>query len=220
MGIFQRMSSLFRSSVNAKIDKMTDPAKEVELLVTEMEDQVRKGRAVVVKARASEKLLGTKVADLEKQVASLTQRAEAAVSSGDDALARRALEQRMSVEEILAEARRDRQEAAAYAAKLQSSLEAMEARVREYKMRKGTIQAKAKMARPVTTPGSVDAFEEFDRMTGRIDDAEVAADAERELDRDAQDREVARKIDRLAGTSAVDDRLAALKEKMARKDGE
>jgi phage shock protein A len=227
MGIFSRMSNLFRSKANAAIDQMSDPAKEVEQLILEMEDQLRQARAETVKCKATEKLCAQRVTDLEKRVASWGERAEAAVHHGDDTLAREALSQRMQAEEELAQARRELGEARTYASKLAEMLPELERRLTQYRLRKGTIKAKATMAKRDLKPGSTDAFEDFDRMAGKVDDAETEVEVHRELADDRQrDAELSAKIERAAkqptATAAASDpvaeRLAALKEKMGKKE--
>ena len=56
MGIFDRVSKLIKSNTNSAIDKMQDTSKEVEQLVVEMEDQLRKARLETQKGMAAEKL--------------------------------------------------------------------------------------------------------------------------------------------------------------------
>lgn len=227
MGIFSRMSNLFRSKANAAIDQMSDPAKEVEQLIMEMEDQLRQARAETVKCKATEKLCAQRVTDLEKRVANWGDRAEAAVHQGDDTLAREALSQRMQTEEELAQARRELAESRAYASKLAEMLPELEKRLAQYRLRKGTIKAKATMAKRDLKPGSADAFEDFDRMAGKVDDAETEVEVHRELADDRQrDAELSAKIERASkslpasatGSDPVADRLAALKEKMGKKE--
>ncbi|HEX2568273.1 MAG TPA: PspA/IM30 family protein [Polyangia bacterium] len=225
MGIFSRMSNLFRSKANAAIDQMSDPAKEVEQIIIEMEDQLRQARAETVKCKATEKLCAQRVTDLERRVASWNERAEAAVQHGDDTLAREALSQRMLAEEELAGGRRELAEARAYASKLAEMLPELERRLATYRLRKGTIKAKATMAKRDLQPGSTDAFDEFNRMAGKVDDAETEVEAHRELADDRQrDAELSASIERAARLPAaaasdpIAERLAALKEKMGKKE--
>jgi phage shock protein A len=227
MGIFSRMSNLFRSKANAAIDQMSDPAKEVEQLILEMEDQLRQARAETVKCKATEKLCAQRVTELEKRVVSWGERAEAAVHHGDDTLAREALSQRMLAEEELVQARRELVETRTYASKLAEMLPELEKRLAQYRLRKGTIKAKATMAKRDLQPGSTDAFEEFDRMAGKVDDAETEVEVHRELADDRQrEAELTASIERAAKHSTapaaaadpVAERLAALKEKMGKKE--
>ncbi len=224
MGIFDRMSRLIKGSANAKIDKMTDPAKELEQLILEMEEEIRKGRAETTKMMATQKRMAARIVELGKQSAVWSERAEAAVRAGDDELAKQALERRQETEEQLAEARHEEKEAARYAQDLQDSLKRNDARLREIKMKKGTIKAKVANRKGVDV--SAEALDEFDRISGKVDDAESEVEAEAELADElggqAKDEETEAKFVALAkkGGGDVDDRLAALKKKMAEKTEE
>jgi phage shock protein A len=223
MGIFSRFSKMVKSNVNAKIDKATDPAKEIDQLILEMEGELRKGREETQKMMASEKRCTARVAELEKQSQVWTERAEAAVRAGDDGLAKQALERRISVEEDLAGAREELKETQQYVADLHDSLKKNTERLREVKMKKGTI--KAKVATHKGGDVRAEALDEFERVAGKVDDEEsqVEADAElaSEMSSQARDSEVERKfveMEKKGGTgSAIDDRLAALKAKMEKK---
>ena len=219
MGFFGRISRVIRGKANATLDKLTDPVKEVEHLVNEMEEQVRIARAETVKVKATEKLCAQHVADLEKQVAAWGERAETAVRAGDDDLAKKALEQRATLEQELATGRRELADSTMYAGKLRDNLGELERKIKKYKMKKGTIQAKAQMGKKTLEPGATDAFEEFERMAGKVDESEFEADAQIEMaSSDAKEEDLAQRIDRAAGAagkgSPMDDRLAALKAQM------
>jgi phage shock protein A len=57
MSILARLSTLVKSNVNDLIDKMQDPAKEIDQLVLDMEDSVRQARGEVATCMAEEKRL-------------------------------------------------------------------------------------------------------------------------------------------------------------------
>jgi phage shock protein A len=218
MGILDRMSSLFKSNVNAAIDKVSDPGKQVEQLILEMEEQERLARGETVTAKATQKRAATRITELEKEVRRWTERAEAALNAGDEGLARSALERREAIEADLLEARREHKEAAQYAEELEAALAKLGARVREYRMKKGTIKAKASMGkRHTTVDSSTDAFDDFQRMSDKVEDGEAAVEAEAalaDLSTTEKDAEVEQKFKKLAAHSSVDDRLAALKKKL------
>ena len=47
MGILDRLSTLVKSNVNDLVDRMQDPAKEIDQLVLDMEDSLRQARSEV-----------------------------------------------------------------------------------------------------------------------------------------------------------------------------
>lgn len=236
MGIFDRMGRVISSNFNALLDKAEDPEKSVELTLQEMQEQIRAGRAEVVRSVAAEKQLRRKVEELDEDVERWSKRAELAVKHGDDKLAREALLQkkRLTDERDRAEALRGEQRT--NAVEMKKELERMEQKVDEFKARKGTLIAKARQAKEGfegggdATSSSSPAFAEFRRMEEQLEGVEAAVSAQKEVE-DAlrgpggmSRDEVERKFRQLESTgkysddeeggSDVDDELAALKRKV------
>jgi phage shock protein A len=90
-------------------------------------------------------------------------------------------------------------------------------------MRKETLkaQARAQKSRDSGT-GPTEAFQRFDKLATDVDvkEAEVAIDDElaQATHTDAKSLEVERKLDELGKSGDVEDRLAALKAKLQKKD--
>jgi phage shock protein A len=223
MGIFDRMSRLIKSNVNAKIDKVRDPAKEIEQIVLDLEEEMKKNRAETAKIMVSEKRLTARLGELEKQAATWNERAEMAVRAGDDALAREALERKIHTEQELAEAKEEAAEAKRYASEMREALKTNEARLKEIKMKKGAIKAKVATTKNVEV--SAQALDEFERVAGKVDDSEAEVEAHDELAelsrqsaKDAAVEEKFREIERKGtGGGELDQRLAALKAKLGTK---
>jgi phage shock protein A len=218
MGIFDRFSRLVKSNANAAagaVGKLQDTGKEVEQLVIEMEEALRKARRETTESMAAHKLAENRVAAAEREVAQWDRRAEEAVRAGDDDLAREALARAGEKKTALADTRREALEAARTSAARQEGLKRLEAKLREVKARKGTIKAKVALGKQQGL--SSDAMDEFERMADRIDDSESQGEAEGELaevlGRTPARAETEAKLARLDGGD-VDSRLAALKKKL------
>src|SRR4051812_33203018 len=97
MGIFDRMGKVISSNVNSLLDKAEDDKKLLELNLDEMDEQLKRGRQDVVAAVAAEKQLKKKREDLAGEGEKWEKRAELALKSGDEALAREALKQKKRV---------------------------------------------------------------------------------------------------------------------------
>jgi phage shock protein A len=221
MGILDRISRLVSSNVNAAIDKMSDPGKEIDQLILDMEQQLRKARQEVQTALAQEKRQRQRAEALAKSSREWEERAERAVRAGDDGLAREALARKAQIDGEGQEATRGLEEAQSYADNLAKSLKQLDVRIAEVKGRKETLKAKARAAKGVNPLGSA-AIDEFDRLHSKVD----AVDAEAELDdelakvrhEDSASREVERKLEDMSKNKDLDDRLAALKAKMDKKE--
>ena len=216
MGILGRLSSLIKSNVNDVIDSMQDPAKEIDQMVRDMEESSRQARTEVGQCLAAEKRLQKRVIDLEGEAADWVKRAETAIRAGDDGLAKEALLRKAEKEAERAETQKALQEQGVYADQLTQALKALDARLADIKLRQGTLRAKAranKKGSPLS--GRTSAFDDFDRMAGKIDAVEAEAGLDEELGgRSAESAAAGRKLDALAAQSTVDDALAELKKKL------
>ncbi|HEV3031674.1 MAG TPA: PspA/IM30 family protein [Polyangia bacterium] len=216
MGILGRLSTLIKSNVNDAIDGMQDPAKEIDQLVRDMEDSARQARAEVAQCMGEEKRLGKRVEALDGEIKTWTDRAESAVRAGDDPLAKEALRRRGEKDAERAETQKALHEQGVYVDQLATALRALEARVKDVKLRQGTLREKARAAKGVSPlSGKTTAFDDFERMSSKVDTVEAEAGLGDELDGRSDAAGAAeRKLDALAADSSVDDALAALKKKL------
>jgi phage shock protein A len=234
MGIFDRMGKVIQSNLNALLDKAEDDKKLIELNLDEMDGQIKAGHQEVVQAVAAEKQLKKKVDDLQADADRWDKRAELALKSGDEALAREALKQKKRVQAELANTEKSRGDQRDVALRMKEELERMKEKLAELKMRKGSIVARAQQARggsgaeQLGTKGGTSAFDNFRRMEEKIEgrEAEGAAMAEVEEslgkgekveDLEAKFRELERRSGGKGapdGGSDVDEELAALKKRI------
>jgi phage shock protein A len=216
MGILGRLSTLIKSNVNDAIDGMQDPAKEIDQMVRDMEDSARQARTEVAQCMGEEKRLQKRVEAIDGEIKTWTDRAESAVRAGDDNLAKEALRRRAEKEAERAETQKSLQEQGVYVDQLATALKALEARVQDVKLRQGTLREKARAAKGVSPlSGKTSAFDDFERMSSKIDSVEAEAGLADELEgRSAASAAAERKLKELAEGSTVDDALAALKKKL------
>jgi phage shock protein A len=216
MGILGRLSSLIKSNVNDVIDSMQDPAKEIDQMVRDMEESARQARTEVAQCLGDEKRLQKRVADLEGEAADWVKRAETAVRAGDDALAKEALKRKAEKDAERAETQKSLQEQGVYGDQLTQALKALDARLKDIKLRQGTLRAKARSTKKGAplSPRTA-AFDDFDRMAGRIDAVEAEAGLDEQLGgQSAESAAAERKLNDMAAQSSVDDALAELKKKL------
>ena len=144
MGIFDRMGKVIQSNLNALLDKAEDDKKLVELNLDEMDEQIKAGHKEVIRPLAADKQLTKKCDDLRADVQRWDHRAELALKSGDEALAREALKQKKRTTGR-ARGHRPRRAASSEAAalKMKEDLERMKQKLAELKLKRGTIVARA-----------------------------------------------------------------------------
>lgn len=234
MGIFDRMGRVISSNVNSLLDKAEDDPKLIAQALEDMSDQVRRARQEVVTQIATEKQLRKKADEKKADVERWDRRAELAVKSGDEALAREALVQKKKVIADAAAAESARVEARDTALKMKEELERMEKKVEELNMRKGTLAAKHAQARAGSTElgtgGGGSAFSAFRELEEKVEGREAQANAMSEVEEALRDGKTSkedleaqfRQLEHGGGTNkagekvpdAIDDELAALKKRL------
>ncbi|HEX3695022.1 MAG TPA: PspA/IM30 family protein [Polyangia bacterium] len=215
MGILGRLSTLIKSNVNDVIDAMQDPAKEIDQMVRDMEDSARQARSEVAACMAGEKQLQKRIEGLAVEGKSWEDRAATAVRAGDDALAKEALIRKGQKDAEKAEAEKSFREQQVYVDQLTSGLRALEARVKDVKLRQGSLREKARASKSTSGLGGTSAFDDFERMSTKIEAVEAEASLTDELGgRTAESAAAERKLNEMAQKSSVDDALAELKKKL------
>ncbi len=228
MGIFDRMGKVIQSNLNALLDKAEDDKKLVGLNLEEMDEQIKSGHKEVISALAADKQLAKKVDELRADVQRWDHRAELALKSGDEALAREALKQKKRTTGELEITDRARGEQQAAALKMKEDLERMKQKLAELKLKRGTIVARAVQARSgagaenLGAKGGSSAFDNFRRMEEKIEgrEAEGAAMAEVEeaIGKGPKNEDLEAKFRELekqgGATTDIDDELAALKKRI------
>jgi phage shock protein A len=232
MGIFDRMGRIIGSNLNALLDKAEDDKKLIELNLDEMDGQVKAGHLEIVQAVAAEKQLQKRCDDLAVDVGRWDRRAELALRSADEPLAREALNQKRRIAGDLAVAQRARDEQHDAAERMKGELENMKQKLSELRLRKGTLAARAAQARSgsgadrLGAKGGSSAFDNFRRMEEKVEGRELAGRAMEEVEDAlgkgprADDLEAKfRALERQAGQTSsepggVDDELAALKKRI------
>src|SRR6185295_16493449 len=147
MGILGRLSTLIKSNLNDAIDGMQDPAKELDQMVRDMEESARQARSEVATCMGEEKRLQKRVEAIDGEIKTWSDRAEKAVRAGDDNLAKEGLRRRAEKEAERAETQKTLQEQGVYVDQLAASLKALEARVKDVKLRQGTLRERARAAK-------------------------------------------------------------------------
>lgn len=193
MSIFKRIQDIISANLNDLVAGYENPEQLLRQAVGEMEDAIHKARPDVAKAMANEKTIARELSANSSQYSTWEDRAHSAVESGDDKLARKALERKREYEKIVA-ALRDQHVAAQEASQmLRRQLEAMEAKLADAQRRLSTLVARNRAAeirtKMATSEVAVkldenDAFAKFDRLSKKVEMAEAEAEAMAELARD------------------------------------
>lgn len=224
MGLFQRISDIISANLNEMTEEFEDPELMLKQAIREMEQSIADATQETAKVLANEKLLARELSTNRKQAEEWHQKAEQAVSAGDDSLARKALTRKQEHQKLVT-ALDDQLEAARDAGKtLKHQLEGMQAKLAEAKRNLSTLSARKRAAdfkKKVHTAATDlelnltpdDAFAKFDRLREKVERAEAEADALAELRGGSV--AVDREIEELKSSAdeEIDEELAALKKK-------
>ena len=99
MGIFSRLSDLLKSNINDLIDRAEDPEKMVKQVIIDMQTELTKATQNYGKAKASERMAEKKYLEAKKISESWEAKAKAALSQGNQELAKQALAKKVKADE-------------------------------------------------------------------------------------------------------------------------
>lgn len=222
MGLFKKISDIISANLGEMAESFEDPEKMLKQAVREMGESIQDATRETAKVLASEKKLVKELAHNESEAKQWQSRAEKAVEEGDDDLARKALSRKQEHAK-LAVALQDQMSAAKEASQtLRHQLDGMKAKLAEAKRNLSTLTARKKAAdvrkkvylgmgeTPEITVEN-DAFDKFDRMRDKVEQAEAEAEALAEL-QGAGTTEPLSNSD-FSGESDIEAQLEALKKK-------
>jgi phage shock protein A len=189
MSIFSRISDIVTANLHALLDRAEDPEVMLEQLIREMEESHEQARKYAAVAIAAETRLRRGRDDNRAQAEEWKVRAMAALTAGQEELARRALARKYDHDVLARSLEEEHVEVVQAAQAARAALQALEARLAEARTRQRvlvachrTAQARALVGRHLgagrTNLGASQA--RFDRVAERLREhtEEFAAEAE------------------------------------------
>ncbi|HAS40571.1 MAG TPA: phage shock protein A [Microscillaceae bacterium] len=219
MGIFGRISDIFKANINDALDKAEDPAKMIKLMVVEMQESISKATSGLATAMAQEKKLERDYKKHAQSAQQWEQKAMQALSAGNEDLARKALAKKADADGQANQYKVMYEQAATTTGKLKSQVDMLKSKLNEAKMKESTLLARQESAKAqkqiAKQVGSLDfssSFAKFDKFEEKILKQEAEAQAFTELSEG--DTSLNDDFKMLEQNSAVDDDLARLRAKM------
>ena len=221
MGLFDRFRRVVRSNINDMITKAENPEKMLNQLIVEMNEQLIESKKSVASAIADEKRLQRQLVDQRRNAEDWEKRAMDAVRAGKDDLAKQALVRKQEHAEYVASYQEQYDAQHASVEQLKDSLRQLQQKIEEASRKKNLLIARAKRAEAqqriqatISATGNTSAFDAFDRMATKVEEAEAHAEATDELAQlDAGDAQLEKQFRELESGSA-DQLLEDLKSKM------
>lgn len=223
MGIFGRLGTVIKANINDLISRAENPEKMLNQLIFDMKEQLVDSKKQVAAAIADEKRLKKQFEGELNQAKNWEKKAMLAVRAGDEGLAREALQRKVEHANMALQYKEQWVQQKSACDKLRQALKMLNDKIQEASRKKNLLIAKQKRAEAQKTihdtmSGLSDnnAFDTFERMAQKIEQAEAEAEASAELSMDSMEFDLEEKFKKLEQESgpAVDDELAALKAKM------
>jgi phage shock protein A len=219
MGVFSRLSDILKSNINDLLDKAEDPEKMVKQIIIDMQKELTTATQNLGKAKASERLAQKKMDDAVKVAASWESKAKAALSQGNQDLAKQALAKKVRADEEVATYTEMYESISTQTDAIEDQVEVLKAKLDEAKSRQAMLIARSQMADTkkalAKSQGGFDgasALEKFDRMEEKIQRKEAEADAFAEIG--GGDADLIESFDQIEKDAKVDAELARLMAEM------
>ena len=218
--LFKRISDVIAANLNDLVDRVEDPERMIKQLIREMEENIASAREGVIDAVASEKQLAKELDHQRRQAEDWQQRARRAMEAGNETLAREALLRRKEHDGIVANLEASWQSARRSSERLKTQLRALEAKLEEARLKKGSLVARQRAAQAREQMDQVnDRFQtglnlnqSFGRMADKVGEMEARMEAREELYGDYS--QVEREFLKLETDSELEAELAALRKQV------
>lgn len=214
MGLFDRVSRVVRSNLNAAVSSAEDPEKILEQAIIDMQEDLVQLRQAVATAIASQKRVQQQHNQAQSEADNWQRRAQLALQKGDESLAREALSRKKVQSETAAALKAQLDGQVGTVDTLKRNLIALEGKISEAKTKKDMLKARSQAAKAneqlqktVGNLGTSSAMSAFERMEEKVMQMEARSEAASELAGVGLESQFAQ----LESGSNVDEELAAMK---------
>jgi phage shock protein A len=218
MGLFDRVSRVVRSNLNAAVSSAEDPEKILDQAIVDMQEDLVQMRQAVAGAIASQKRVQQQYERAQSEASTWQQRAQLALQKGDEDLARQALTRKKTQAETATSLKAQLDNQAASVEQLKRNLIGLESKISEAKTKKDMLKARASAAKAseqlqntTSRLSTSSAMAAFDRMEEKVMEMEARSDAVAEL----AGADLESQFAALEAGGDVDLELAAMKAQLA-----
>lgn len=218
MGLFDRVSRVVRSNLNAAVSSAENPEKILEQAIIDMQEDLVQMRQAVAGAIASQKRVQQQYERANSEANTWQQRAQLALQKGDDELAKQALLRKKTQAETAVALKTQLDGQSATVDQLKRNLIGLESKLSEAKTKKDMLKARASAAKAneqlQNTTSSLNtgsAMAAFERMEEKVLQMEAKSQAAVEL----AGADLESQFASLEAGGDVDDELAAMKAQLS-----
>jgi phage shock protein A len=227
MSVMKRLSGIVQAKTNKLLDKAEDPRESLDLSYQKQLESLQKVRRSVADVTTAKKRIELQASQLQQQADKLQQQAKAALTQGNEDLAREALSRRTALADQLGELQTQHEQVAGQEEKLILTAQKLQAQVDSFRTKKETMKASYTAAEAQTKIGEAvsgisesmsDAGMSMQRAQDKIDGMQARAGAMDELlasgaltDLTNPVDDIQAQLNKASTSSTVDAELAALK---------
>src|SRR5438045_9039551 len=182
--VFSRARDIFAANMTDLLDRAEDPARMIRMIILEMEETLVDVRATAARSIADIKEMARTVSRLDVLTADWTAKAELALSKGREDLAKAALLERQSADEMATSLRHELNQMEQVLRGYEADIAKLQGKLREARARQNAIAARfesavtrAKARELMHGSRTQDAFAKFELLERRADFAEGRCDA-------------------------------------------
>ena len=216
MAIFSRIADILKANINDMIDKAEDPEKMVKQLIIEIEQDVDEATQALGQAMGSQKMAAKELADAMAKSADWNDKAKLALKAGNEDLARKALECKVSVDKQIEPLQKSYDEISANVDKMKDQVQTLRMKLDEARARQQVLIARAKMADAATdvatsinTSNIDSAFAKLDKLERKIVEKESIAEAYTDIN--SAEVDANEQFAQMAHDAAIDSELERIK---------
>ncbi len=185
MGLFDRLSRVTRANLNEMLEKAENPEMVLEQAIIDMQEDLIQLRQAVARAIATHKHTEQKYNKNHAEADQWHQRAQLALTKGDENLAREALIRKKAAVEAVATLKSQIEQQTTHAETLKKNLIALESKISEAKTKKDMLKSRAAAAKAneqlqkigrLGTGSAVAAFEHMEEKVLEMEARSQAAD--------------------------------------------
>jgi phage shock protein A len=227
MSLFQRAHEIVQAKANKALDAAEKPDEKLDLSYEQMLEQITQVRRSLVDIAASRKQIELQEQQLQHTADHLQDQAKAALSQGNDDLAKEALSRKAATKAQIDAMEPQHEQLTEQEAKLEQTLDALQKRVNEFRTQKEVMKAQYTAAKAMSSVGESaagisrtfgDSGAELQRAQDKIATMQARAAAVDELiqsgvleDVGGGTDEIQKELDEAGSAAEVDKELADLK---------
>lgn len=216
MALLERVATLIRANLNELVDRAENPEKMIKQVILDMQNQYMQVKTQVAIALADLHLLEKKQQENQAREQEWMQKAQLAVSKGDDQLARAGLDRAMSYKQLAANFVEQIEDQKAQVEVLKDALNALSRKIQEVEGQAEVLIAQHRRTKAVgraaeahQNASSMDKTGAFQRMSNKVMREEAVTQARVEL----SGEDIERRFEKLEREQEIERMLLELKQR-------